>query len=111
MKEINPLKIILTGIIITMCAFIIIDFCRIFSYQMKLDNLVPEVIGYYEDGISTKEIADKIGKNLEGTQVYIEEETNFIEYRFEYRVKLVTPGINMIFKDGYRLNRKTVINR
>lgn len=111
MNKINPIKIIISGIIITICIFFIIDFCRIFSYQMKLDDLVPKVIGYYEDGMSTKEIADKIHDNLDGTQVYIEEETNFVEYRFEYRVKFVTPGINLIFKNGYRLNKKTVINR
>ncbi len=110
-NKFNYFKLLFRLLLIIILLFIIIDVTRIIVFQMKINDLVFKVSELYEETSSKKVIKDEVEKELPGVVININEETKFIEYKFVYRIPLITPGLNLILNDGFAVKNESIIKK
>ena len=80
--------------------FTIYDFGMIFNKKNNLENASIDIIDLYRSGKSLAEI-EGLYSSLE---IDILEEDDYDKITIEDNVKLITPGLNLIFGNPYRVS-------
>lgn len=80
--------------------FAVYDIGMIFSKKNSLENDSSDIIELYNNGKEIYEIEDMY-KNL---NISITEEDEYKKIVIEDKVKLITPGFNLIFGNPYKIN-------
>ena len=80
--------------------FAVYDIGMIFNKKNSLENDSSDIIELYNNGKEIYEIED-LYKNL---NINITEEDNYKKIVIEDKVKLITPGFNLIFGNPYKIN-------
>lgn len=80
--------------------FAVYDIGMIFSKKNSLENDSSDIIELYNSGKEIYEIEDMY-KNL---NISITEEDEYKKIVIEDKVKLITPGFNLIFGNPYKIN-------
>ena len=110
--KLSVLKLVIMLVVLIYCAILIFDSSRIIYYQFKLNNAQVDIEskydGRYDEVKIKKEISDKFMTNTDFVE---HQENSFVEYKYTYQVKLITPPFNFIFKDGFKLKGVITINK
>lgn len=80
--------------------FAVYDIGMIFNKKNSLENDSSDIIELYNSGKEIYEIEDMY-KNL---NISITEEDEYKKIVIEDKVKLITPGFNLIFGNPYKIN-------
>ena len=80
--------------------FAVYDIGMIFNKKNSLENDSSDIIELYNNGKEIYEIEDMY-KNL---NISITEEDEYKKIVIEDKVKLITPGFNLIFGNPYKIN-------
>ena len=89
----------------------IIDIATIFYTSNKLENKLSDVIDMYENDEATNDINDNIKKDIKNVKLDITEKSNYTEFELSKDVDIITPGLNLIFKDPYKVVARRVVRQ
>ncbi len=92
-----------------MLIFGVIDFGRIFMTKNSLINMTSDAVKLYEKNKNHDEILAVLNKEekLESLEIY--EKDSLIYIKLSKNVSLITPGLNLIFKNPYKITTTRVI--
>jgi len=88
-----------------MILFVIIDFGMIFSSKNELEDISTLVV----DMIKNKEDINSIKSMYDDIDINIVENDKYYDIYIEKDVKLITPGLNRILDNPYRVEIKRVV--
>ena len=86
-----------------------IDIGKILYFNNKIESKMDDVITMYENKYQYEVIKKSISKDLQTTTFKMNENEKYIEFILEKKVDIITPGLNLIFDNPYKLNVKRVI--
>lgn len=92
-----------------MLIFGIVDFGRIFMTKNSLINMTSDAVELYEKKITRDEIFTILNKEekLENLEIYNKDSLTYI--KLSKTISLITPGLNLIFKNPYKITTTRVI--
>ena len=85
--------------------FVIIDFGLIISKKSYLDNMSVDIISMIKNGSSKEEIEVLYPDLI----IDISKKDNYQDVKIEYDMKTITPGLNLILGDPYRITIERII--
>ena len=88
-----------------MILFVIIDFGVIFSSKNEIEDISTLVV----DMIKNKEDINSINSMYDDINISIIENDKYYDIYIEKDVKLITPGLNRILDNPYRVEIKRVV--
>ena len=91
--------------IFLMILFVIIDFGVIFSSKNEIEDISTLVV----DMIKNKEDINSINSMYDDINISIIENDKYYDIYIEKDVKLITPGLNRILDNPYRVEIKRVV--
>ncbi len=86
-----------------------IDIGKILYFNNKIESKMDDVITMYENKYQYEVIKKSISKDLQTTTFKMNENEKYIEFILEKKVDIITPGLNLIFDNPYKINVKRVI--
>lgn len=86
-----------------------IDIGKIYYTSNKLENKLNDVIEMYENDKTEKEIYKSVQNDIKNSNIKIKKNDEYIEFELSKKIQIVTPGLNMIFKNPYNVEVKRVI--
>lgn len=86
-----------------------IDIGKILYFNNKIESKMDDVITMYENKYQYEVIKKSISKDLQNTTFKMNENEKYIEFILEKKVDIITPGLNLIFDNPYKINVKRVI--
>ena len=87
----------------------VIDFGKIFYNKIILESTINDVISLNENNMSEEEIKEKL--NLEDMNLIINEDTSYKEISLAKEIEIITPGLNLILNNPYKLEvKRSIIN-
>ena len=86
-----------------------IDIGKIFYTNNRLENKLNDVIVMYENNKDQKEIKKNIQNDIKDIKIDIKKDDEYVEFKLSKNVEIVTPGLNLIFKNPYNAEVKRVI--
>lgn len=86
-----------------------IDIGKILYFNNKIESKIDDVITMYENKYQYEVIKKSISKDLQNTTFKMNENEKYIEFILEKKVDIITPGLNLIFDNPYKINVKRVI--
>lgn len=86
-----------------------IDIGKILYFNNKIESKMDDVITMYENKYQYEVIKKSISKDLQTTTFKMNENEKYIEFILEKKVDIITPGLNLIFNNPYKINVKRVI--
>lgn len=89
--------------------FAMIDIGKILYFNNKIESKMDDVITMYENKYQYEVIKKSISKDLQNTTFKMNENEKYIEFILEKKVDIITPGLNLIFDNPYKINVKRVI--
>ena len=102
--------LVIIAILIYMIVFIV-DLSRVIYFQNYTNNFEVMLVNEYEKTLDTKKVDEKIKKDYSDIKYEKDEQNSFVEYSYTYKVKVVTPPFNFIFKNGYVIEDKVMIKK
>ncbi|MBO4246157.1 MAG: pilus assembly protein [Bacilli bacterium] len=111
-NKFNLFKLAFLIVVLIFFTLLIIDCSRIIYYQFKLNNAEIKIENKYDgryDEVNIKKDIDK--EFLVNTDFVERNEDKYVEYKYYYHVKLLTPPFNLIFSDGFKLKGEILINK
>jgi Flp pilus assembly protein TadG len=93
--------------VLVMLLFGIVDFGKILLAKMNLENKITDVVAMINDNKNKEEIINNIDKNIE---VNITNKNNDIVVELNTKVTIMTPGLNLVLKNPYKVKVSRVIN-
>ena len=85
--------------------FSIIDFGIIFNAKNNLENDSVDIISLYNNGTSIEEIKELYKDN----EIKISREKNYYIFNIGTSVNIITPGLNKILGDPYKIKVERVV--
>ena len=85
--------------------FAIIDFGMIFNTKNNLENDSVDIISLYNNGTSIDEIKGLYNE----IEIKISRENNYYIFNIGTNVNIITPGLNKILGDSYRVKVERVV--
>lgn len=85
--------------------FAIIDFGVIFNAKNNLENDSIDIINLYNNGTSIEEIKELYKDN----EIKISREKNYYIFNITTSVNVITPGLNKILGDPYKIKVERVV--
>ena len=89
----------------------IIDIATIFYTSNRLENKLNDVVDMYENDEKTSDINDSIKKDIKNAKLDINEKNNYTEFELSKDVDIITPGLNLIFKNPYKVTARRVVKQ
>ena len=86
-----------------------IDIGKILYFNNKIESKMDDVITMYENKYQYEVIKKSISKDLQTTTFKMNKNEKYIEFILEKKVDIITPGLNLIFDNPYKINVKRVI--
>ncbi|MBE6160794.1 MAG: pilus assembly protein [Firmicutes bacterium] len=86
-----------------------IDIGKIYYTKNRLENKLNDVIVMKENNKSLKEIKKNVHNDLKDTKIVINDKDEYLEFKLSKQIEIVTPGLNLIFKNPYNVEVKRVI--
>lgn len=86
-----------------------IDIGKILYFSNQLENKLDDIISMYQNNEDYKEIQKNLNKDLKKTSLKIKKDDKYIEFRITKSIDIITPGLNLIFNNPYRVSSKRVI--
>ena len=87
-----------------------IDIGKIFYTKNNLENKLNDVVSMYENDTDIKKIERNLKKDIKNSKLKISEDNTDIKFEITKKVEIITPGLNLIFKNPYEVKVKRVIN-
>ena len=87
----------------------IIDIGKILLNQNTLEHKLDDVITKYEDTQDEDELESFLQKDDKLASLDISYSDDLIEFKISKELEIITPGLNLIFKNPYKLEVKRVI--
>ena len=89
----------------------IIDIATIFYTSNKLENKLNDVVDMYESDEKTSDIEDSIKKDIKGVKLEVKEKSKYTEIELSKDVDIITPGLNLIIKNPYKVTARRVVKQ
>ena len=86
----------------------LIDLGRIMISKNKLEDVIYDVVKYYEDNDTYEEIKSKIDEDIDLEITNNNEENITIELKKS--IEIITPGLNLFLDNPHIISAKKVIN-
>ncbi len=86
----------------------LIDIGRIMINKNRLEDTLYDVVGFYEDDYTYEEIEKEIGKDIEVEITNNNDEEIIIS--LSKGVEVLTPGLNLLLNNPYKVTAKKVIS-
>lgn len=95
--------------VIIFLVFGLIDFGKIIYIKNELRVLLPDVEEMYKNESLESEIKAMVEKNNKDNLVDIKANDEYITFKVSRNLKIVTPGLNKIIGNPYKINEELVI--
>ena len=90
--------------------FGMIDLGRIISLKNDLENVTSDVITFYENSYSEKEIEKIINENRkDDVSISINIKEEYVQIEASSTIKPITPGLSYVLKDAFDVKSSRVI--
>ncbi len=89
--------------------FGVIDLGKILYTKNNLESKMEEVITAYESVPDIAELEKKLNLEKEHITLAIAKEKEYMEFKLEKEIDIVTPGLNSILGNPYQITTKRVI--
>ena len=89
----------------------IIDIATIFYTSNKLENKLNDVVDMYESDENTSDIKDNVTKDIKGAKLEINDKGKYTEIELSKDVDVITPGLNLIIKNPYKVTARRVVKQ
>lgn len=87
----------------------VIDVGKIIYFSNVLENKVSDAITMYNNDMDEYDIKNKINKEMPINTFKVKKDKKYIEFSITKKVEVITPGLNLIFKNPYEVKAKRVI--
>ena len=87
-----------------------IDIGKIFYTKNALENKLNDVITMYENRNNLDTIKKNLNEDVKKSTLEIQENGDIISFIVTKKVEIITPGLNLIFKNPYEVKVKRVIH-
>ena len=96
--------------IFVMMLLCIVDIGKIIFYQNRLEGKMEDVITLYNNGNTYEKILNVIEKDESDVTLEIANDNNeYIEFKLIKELEILTPGLNLILDNPYKVDVKRVI--
>ena len=96
--------------IFVMMLLCIVDIGKIIFYQNRLEGKMEDVITLYNNGNNYEKILNVIEKDESDVTLEIANDNNeYIEFKLIKELEILTPGLNLILDNPYKVDVKRVI--
>jgi len=96
--------------IFVMMLLCIVDIGKIIFFQNRLEGKMEDVVTLYKNENTYDTILKELQKEDKTLSLEIANNNNeYIEFKLIKEVELITPGLNLIFDDPYKLDAKRVV--
>ena len=89
--------------------FTIIDLGKILYVKNNLENKITDVVQMYQKNNNDQETIEKLELDKEKIQLKITKDNQYITFYLKKKTEIITPGLNLIFKNPYYIETKRVI--
>ncbi len=79
----------------------VIDIGKILYSKIILEEQISDVVMLYQDGKNKDEINQKL--DLDSISLNIDEEGEYIKFSLIKKIDIITPGLNFVFDNPYKL--------
>ena len=87
----------------------VIDIGKIFYTKNTLENKLNDIVTMYENGDNLDIIKKNLDKDVKKSALTIEDKEKDRTFIISKKVEIITPGLNLIFKNPYEIKVKRVI--
>ena len=87
----------------------VIDIGKILYNQSNLEHKLDDVISMYEDDKELEELKTFLSKEDKNMDLTIKQDDSTLEFVISKKIEIITPGLNLVFKNPYKLEVKRVI--
>lgn len=95
--------------VIIFLVFGLIDFGKIIYIKNELNTLFPEIEKMYKNNNTEVEIKELVKKNNNDNILVIKSDEKYITFNLSRDLKIITPGLNKIIGDPYKISEELVI--
>lgn len=96
--------------IFVMMLLCIVDIGKIIFFQNRLEGKMEDVISLYRNENTYDTIMNDIKKDDKSLLLEVANDNNeYIEFKLIKEIEIITPGLNLILDNPYKLNVKRVI--
>ena len=96
--------------IFVMMLLCIVDIGKIIFFQNRLEGKMEDVISLYRNEKTYDTIMNDIKKDDKSLLLEVANDNNeYIEFKLIKEIEIITPGLNLILDNPYKLNVKRVI--
>ena len=88
----------------------VIDISKILYSKIMMEELITDVVTYYESGNSADEISKKLDLENNNYFLSINNDKEYISFSLNKNIEIITPGLNFIFENPYQLEITRSIN-
>ena len=86
----------------------LIDIGRIIINKNRLEDILYDVVKFYEDDYTYEQIKKEIGDDI-GLEITNNNEEKIV-INIDKEVEIITPGLNLLFGNPYKVTAKKVIS-
>jgi len=86
-----------------------IDVGKILYFSNRLENKMSDVISMYESGNSIEQINKNLQKDIKKIELKVTKNDKFVEFIIIKKIEIITPGLNLIFDNPYKIETKRVV--
>ena len=87
-----------------------IDIGKIFYTKNVLENKLNDVVTMYQNDKNIDAIKKNLNKDVKKSEFSITEDNENTKIELTKEVEIITPGLNLIFKNPYKIQVKRVIS-
>lgn len=80
--------------------FLVYDFGMIFNSKNRLENSSSDIIALYKNGKTLDDIRNKYAS----LEIDVSNDSECYEFIIQDKVKLITPGLNRVFGNPYKIS-------
>ena len=89
--------------------FGVIDSGKILYMKNNLESQMDDIITAYKEGETKNEIIEKLKLKKENIILSITEEQKYLNFQIEKETDLITPGLNSLLGNPYKVSANRVI--
>ena len=87
----------------------VVDIGKILYLKNNLETKIEDIITMYDSTKNQELIFQKLDLKAEKLDLKIKQDQEYLEFLLEKKVEIITPGLNLIFKNPYIISTKRVI--
>ncbi len=87
----------------------VIDLGKIMYFKNNLESKMDDVITSYNTLKNKKEVSNRLKLNEDQINLRINKDEKYVEFQLERELDIITPGLNLVFRNPYPVNVKRVI--